>query len=128
MEQSKSELNPYRPTLERLEESETVVAVDFGPILRRWERFRLVYNGVLVTLTLVLSVIISPALLFQLPHWLALAVAGLFANLCFFTGPAIEAYGRYFRLWHIAMSYGLFLLGLLFTCAMATLFVFNVAR
>ena len=115
--------NPYQPTLNRLDDPDQKIRVDFVPILYRWEKFRLVFNSVLVMLTLGLSTILVPHLLFTPLYWVQLGVGGLVTNLCFFTGPAIEAYGRYFQLWSLGMSVALFVIGLLFTCFLATAFV-----
>ncbi len=61
-------------------------------------------------------------------YWIQLFVGGLLTNLCFFTGPAIEGYGRYLGIWNIAMSLGLFLAGLFFTSLLAIGFVFVNTR
>ena len=52
-------------------------------------------------------------------YWLAVVIGGLVANLCFFTGPALEAYGTRFRLWHPLVTILLFLAGLGFTALLA---------
>lgn len=116
-------LNPYQPTLHRAADQESKVHLDFVPILRRWEKFRLVFNAVLIALTLGLSVVIVPHLLLSPLYWMQLCIGGLVTNLCFFTGPAIEGYGRYFQVWNLGMSVALFVIGLCFTCFLATVFV-----
>lgn len=68
-----------------------------GPrgVFRAWERLRLWYNLILVVTTVLIGLRIGrvPVSLADVPHFvvglLPLAVA---ANVCFFTGPAIEAY------------------------------------
>ena len=119
--------NPYQPSSEVAEShAEGPIArhqVDFVPILRRWEKFRLTYNIVLICLTLFLSVLLVPQLLPRPLYWMQLTLGGLVTNLCFFTGPALEGYGRYFRIWNLGMSVALFGFGLLFSCLLATGFV-----
>lgn len=114
--QPNSDPNPFRPVApEQLREPEGKIAVDFAPILIRWEKFRVVYNAVLMTLTIVWSVLFLPHLIFDPLFLFHLCVGGIVTNLCFFTGPAIEAYGRYFHVWNIAFSFVLFIVGLSFT-------------
>ncbi len=126
-----SDTNPYR--LNENEYASNLGAgasprVDFVPILHRWEKFRLWYNATLITLTLTASVLLAPHFLFRPDYWIQLFVGGLLTNLCFFTGPAIEGYGRYLGIWNIAMSLGLFLAGLFFTSLLAIGFVFVNTR
>ncbi len=127
---SPSEPNPYRPSLavdgHHDYDDQAIGArhqVDFVPILRRWEKFRFIYNSVLICLTLLLSVLLVPQLLPRPLYWLQLGLGGLVTNLCFFTGPAIEGYGRYFKVWNLGMSIALFSFGLLFSCLLASAFV-----
>lgn len=90
---------------------------DFGDILRRWERLRIVYNAVLIVWTLFLLVL----LMGRTPVALMVAVpfGGLLANLLYLLGPAIEAYVTWFGFWHRSMTYILFLAGLGFTALLA---------
>ena len=120
------QLNPYQPTVQQIDARYQQVALDFVPILRRWEKFRLIFNGVLILHTLMLSLIIDPQRLLNPVYWIQLSLGGLITNLCFFTGPAIEGYGRYFNLWNFGLSVALFVLGLLFTGFLATVFVIVV--
>lgn len=119
--------NPYRPTLGRVDDPALQLGLDFVPILLRWEKFRLYYNAVLIALTLLLSLFLIPQLLLRPLYWMQLCLGGLIANLCFFTGPAFDAYGHYFLLWNHRMSFALFVVGLLFTCLLATAFVNVIA-
>ncbi len=120
------QLNPYQPTLQQVDDPYQQVALDFVPILRRWEKFRMVFNAVLITLTLALSLMVDPQRLFTPLYWIQISLGGLITNLCFFTGPAIEGYGRYFNLWNFGLSVALFVVGLLFTCFLATVFILVV--
>ena len=99
----------------------SAVSLDFVPIMRRWERLRIYYNGVLIVFVLVLSIAISPRNAIEPVYWAAVCFGGLVANLCFFTAPTIEAYGTHFRLWNSALTNLLFLAGLGFTALLALL-------
>lgn len=116
--------NPFRPTdLGSPSESSWELGVDFVPILHRWEKYRLWYNGVLITYTLVWSALIAPQLLVEPLFWFHVCLLGALCNVCFFTGPALEAYGRYFGLWSSLLSLLLFLAGLAFTGLLNTAFL-----
>lgn len=95
-------------------------SLDFVPILRRWERLRVFYNTVLIILVLSLTIFVFPQHASVPVYWFALTLGAGVANLCFLTGPAIEAYGTYFRIWHKALTLILFLAGLGFTALLAT--------
>ena len=96
-------------------------SVDFAVIIRRWERLRLFYNGILILFVLLITFVHFPGRFLDLKYWLAISAAGLFANLLFLLGPAIEGYGRRLRCWNGIMTMVLFLAGLAFTgyCAIA---------
>ena len=96
-----------------------VAGVDFVPIMRRWEYLRICYNAILVAIVLVVTVPIFPQHLTDPAYWAALILGGLLANLCFLTGPAIEAYGTCFRLWNRTATMLLFLAGLGLTALLA---------
>ena len=118
------EANPFRPTeLVSTSESSWQLRVDFAPILHRWEKYRLWYNGVLITYTLLWCALIAPRLLIEPEFWLQICLLGALCNLCFFVGPALEAYGRYFGMWSSMLSALLFLLGLAFTGLLDTVFL-----
>ena len=87
-------------------------STDFAPIIRRWEMLRIYYNGILVSLVLLLTFVVFPRHISVADYWVAIALGGLIANVCFFTGPAIEGYGTYFGLWNRVMTMLLFLAGL----------------
>lgn len=121
---SEIEPNPYRPSHAVVDQAQGApYQVDFVPILKRWERFRFIFNSVLICLTLLLSVLLVPQLLPRPFYWAQLGLGALITNLCFFTGPAIEGYGRYFQVWNLGISIALFSFGLLFTCLLASAFV-----
>ena len=93
--------------------------LDFVPIMRRWERLWLYYNGTLILFVLFLSFVAFPDHATDIEYWLVLCVGGVIANLCFLIAPTIEAYGTYFRLWNSAFTILLFLAGLGLTALLA---------
>ncbi len=95
------------------------LVVDFGPILLRWERLRLYYNGILITAVLLLTSVVFPNLFLEVDFWGCVVVGGVISNLCFFSGPLIEGYGRFFCVWNDMLTILLFLAGLIFTALMA---------
>ncbi len=94
--------------------------VDFRNIIVVWERLRLFYNGLLVVYVLAITFALRRQLLSAPDFWGVLLICAFVANVCFFIGPAIEGYARYFFGWHIILSILLFLAGLLFTALAAS--------
>jgi hypothetical protein len=94
---------------------------DFGVVIRRWEKLRLYYNGILVVIVLAASLILCPQKLLSIEYCAALILGGIVSNVCFFAGPALEGYGTYFKIWNPVMSYMLFAAGLLLTAIGAIL-------
>ena len=118
---SESQSNPYAAPPTEADASKPKsndrADFDFGDILRRWERLRIVYNAVLIVWTLFLLALLmgrTPIALF-----VAVPFGGLLANLLYLLGPAIEAYATWFGFWHRSMTYILFLAGLGFTALLA---------
>ncbi|MEM6470514.1 MAG: hypothetical protein AAF802_13240 [Planctomycetota bacterium] len=121
--ETKPSSNPYSaPTVELKSHS---VSVDFSSIIRRWERLRLFYNAVLVSIVLMVTLVAFPQHTVVPGYWVSLVIGGTVANLCFMTGPAIEGYGMYFGLWNPVMTTMLFFLGLGFTALLACLSIAN---
>ncbi len=120
---SNTEANPFQAVSLDGSTQATQQLIDFAPILHRWERYRLWYNGVLGAHTLLWTAAFSPDLFQDSLFWFHICLAGLVCNLCFFTGPALEGYGRYFGMWTSFLSLILFMLGLIFTGLLATLFL-----
>ncbi|MEL6107550.1 MAG: hypothetical protein AAFU85_16035 [Planctomycetota bacterium] len=104
--------NPFQSPKSDFLADATGVEVDFVPIMRRWDRLRLVYNGVLVTEVLGVAFFLRPNVLWDVGFFPVMCIAGVIANICFTTGPAIEAYGTYYGIWHPILTLGLFLAGL----------------
>ena len=69
-------------------------ALDFIAIAKKWERYRLIYNGILILETVALSVL-SSLFIGSLPL-IDLAVVSVFGalavNFFFFLGPAFDGY------------------------------------
>ena len=97
----------------------SAVSIDFRPIMRRWERLRLWYNGVLIAFVLFLSLIVFPDNATDVGYWARVCFGGLIANVCFLIGPTVEAYGTHFRLWNGGLTILLFLAGLGLTALLA---------
>ena len=119
-----SETNPYsQPISEesppQVSETPQLRGLDFVPIMYRWERLRLIYNGALIVIVILLTLIARPRNLLDVDFLFMLCIGGLFANLCFLLGPAIEAYGTHFRLWRGFMTSLLFVAGLILTAILA---------
>ena len=89
-------------------------------MLVSWEKLRLLYNGVLLVLgVLLLFVFFSPA--FLATYWLSAVIGaayvGVGANIAFFLGPLIEAYTTAFLglQWRPAARIVVMLAGLIFS-------------
>ena len=86
--------NPYSAPLETEALKPTVPpenVVNFGEIIRRWERFRILYNLALLLVTLVMAAIVggfrAPMLLLETAVFGAVG-----ANVLFFYGPVADGY------------------------------------
>ena len=110
--ETEAQTNPFSsPSSESLSDA-TGVSVDFVPIMRRWDRLRLFYNGVLFTEVLGVAIFVRPNVFVDVGFFPVMCLGALGANLCFTTGPAIEAYGTYYRMWHPLMTFALYFAGL----------------
>lgn len=58
--------------------------------LQAWEALRIVYNAGLLIALLGVPWLAGRAM----PHWLAVCLFLVMANVCFFTGPVAEVYSR----------------------------------
>lgn len=106
--------NPYAPSVVDVEHAESAnehFDLDFGSILKRWEKLRIVYNLVLIPWTIALLFFSNahPATVLLLP------VAAIAANVLYLLGPVTEAYLTWFGFWRFWMTVVLFLAGLAFT-------------
>jgi hypothetical protein len=64
---------------------------------------------------------VVPGRLTRIEFWVPVVIGGIFSNLCFLLGPAIEAYGTWFQVWNSAFTALLFLAGLVLTVLLAIL-------
>ena len=103
-------------------------AFHFDEIIRRWEWLRLVYNAFLVVVVLLLTFASFPILLDDVGFWFCVVFGAFTANLCFFTGPAIEGYGTHFGWWHPAFTIVLFLGGLGLATILAAVSIASYAQ
>lgn len=94
-------------------------AVDFRPVMQRWEHLRLYYNVILVVFVILFAVFELPRLVTFPAFWIVCFVGGVVANLCFLVAPAIEAYSTCLNIWQRWMTLVLFLAGLAFTAILA---------
>lgn len=116
---SKNQRNPFlSPTSDSLSDA-TGISVDFVPIMRRWDWLRLFYNAVLFIEVVALALFVRPMVFQDIAFIPAMCLGAAVANLCFTTGPAIEAYGTYYRVWHPFMTFGLYFVGLAISMVLA---------
>ncbi len=102
-----------------------------------WEWLRLIYNGLLIPGVCLLAWVESHSLppfheapISTVPTWgdwamwwMIVAAYGVFSNLCFLLGPAVEVYVGWLGLPTRAVRWIAFTLGTLFTAIAAALFV-----
>jgi len=131
MENVDSVANPYESGSIDTEQTQAFVGNDgrceFGKIIRRWERLRILYNAFLTVVVVTLAIFVFTNVVSDLVFWCCVIVGALIANLCFFTAPAIEGYGTYFGFWHPVFTIILFLVGLGLATLMAIGSVVNYA-
>src|SRR5690349_15320831 len=58
-------------------------------ILLRWEKFRIIYNILLIAVAVATTALAHPRNMTDPDFWLAAALAGLLANICFCLGPFV---------------------------------------
>lgn len=89
-------------------------------VFRRWERWRVAYNLALVGLVIASAIAWGDGN----SNWTRLAwecvFGAIFANLCYFAGPAADAYLRWLGVNNRVIAPFLFGCGLLFTMALAS--------
>jgi len=113
--------NPYLPPRE--ENVRRIVSPDFDlrPILQRWEKLRTFYNLTLIAVTFLVTIAFKPFSFGFVDYWILLVVGAVVANVCFFLGPATDAYLQWFRIWHIGFTWLVFIVGLGLASALAAL-------
>ncbi len=82
----------------------------------QWEKLRVIYNVVLIALTCMMTFGLKPELAMDPGFWLEAAVAGVAANFCFFAGPIVECYIRWLGYRSPILTYGIFGVGMAFSC------------
>lgn len=93
--------------------------INFGAILRKWERLRIYYNVLLAGLVLFITFGVYVRHVSNPRFWISICFGGVIANICFLLGPTIEAYGTHFRVWQTWFTNSLFVAGLGFTALLA---------
>ena len=123
---SQAEPNPFQAPVETNVKSATLAPNNAGPdfsvIAKKWERYRLIYNGILILETIVLSALGIMFVGLELLTGLVLvAIAGaLTVNFFFFLGPAFDGYCQWiFESRSNAFGLIILVLGLLFSMALA---------
>ena len=110
--------NPYSSPLAETPSKE-VADKDLGTIAREtflaWEKLRIPFNGILISLTLAMGA----GHLHLIEFWGTAIAGGLFVNACYFAGPIVETYVTWLGYRGRRLRYGLFVLGTLFTSAVA---------
>lgn len=92
-------------------------------VFLRWERWRIGYNLVLATLVIFLAVTGGDADSDWRRFTAECLLGALVANVCYFAGPALEAYFQWLGFRHPIFGPLLFATGLLLSMALATLTV-----
>ena len=122
---SQSNQNPFQaPIKSTVEEKATPASsevLDFIVIAKKWEKYRLIYNGILVVETVVLAI----ALLFLgMPPSIELPVLAIFGaiacNFFFLLGPVLDGYCQWiFRSRDRVFGLIVLVLGTLFSALLA---------
>ena len=122
---SQSNQNPFQaPIKSTVEEKATPASsevLDFIVIAKKWEKYRLIYNGILVVETVVLAI----ALLFSgMPPSIELPVLAVFGaiacNFFFLLGPVLDGYCQWiFRSRDRVFGLIVLVLGTLFSALLA---------
>jgi hypothetical protein len=111
--------NPYASPLTS---GEKPASSDSGEVFFGWERLRVVYNGVLVSLTLLCGF----GSLADPKFWSTAVFGAILTNVCFCVGPVLEGYATWFAGRRVQwVRWGLFLLGQLFAAGLACTVILN---
>jgi hypothetical protein len=100
----------------------------FAEAIRFWEPLRIIYNLLLVAVTLLWVALTWPHFrpAFQLPALLALGVLALLANICYCTAYLVEAAmlgGTFRNVWKNRQRWGLWVVGTLFAILLANYWI-----
>ncbi len=112
--------NPYASPLSVSEA--TTTSADFRDVFLGWERLRIVFNSVLVSLTLLCGF----GSLAVPKFWFTAMFGAILTNVCFCVGPVLEGYAT----WHFGrrvqwLRWCLFLLGQLIAATLACTMILN---
>lgn len=132
MAASESEPNPFSaPIAEAADVFGDLAAngphATLGLIAKRvfleWEKLRVLYNGLLIVVTLLLG----SSHLNTIEFWGAAVVGGVICNVCFFLGPIVETYVTWLGFRTRWLRWLFFVSGTLFTMAGAAAAMFAIA-
>jgi hypothetical protein len=111
--------NPYTAPSAALVASTTDHEASEFRLFLRWEKLRLLYNGILLTVTL-LALVASPIpRIWTAYPLISLVVLCLAANVCYCLGPVINGYAYWFGLRNRLVTIFLFSAGTLFSVVLA---------
>jgi len=112
--------NPYASP--STSDEKTVASADFRDVFFGWERLRVVYNGVLVSLTLLCGV----GSLADPKFWSTAVFGAILTNVCFCLGPVLEGYATWLMGRQVTwLRWCLFLLGQSLAAGLACTVVLN---
>jgi hypothetical protein len=113
--------NPYASPLS-VSSTTTTASDDFRDVFLGWERLRVVYNSVLVSLTLLCGFgsVADPK------FWSTALFGAILTNVCFCVGPVLEGYATWLSGRRVQwVRWGLFLVGQLIAAGLACTVILN---
>ena len=122
---SQSNQNPFQAPIKSVVKNKPVLGnsevLDFISLAKKWEKYRVIYNAVLVFETVGLSLLL---LLVGVPFWadvIGLAIIGAFVcNFFFLLGPVLDGYCQWiFKSRNQAYGLAILILGTLFSALLA---------
>lgn len=100
---------------------------ELGRLFVRWEKLRLIYNGILAAVVLLCLPVVYLEGAMNVLFLGELAVACLGANVCYLAGPAVDGYLTWFGLRHHGITLILFVSGTLLSMALAVFTMANIS-
>ena len=121
---------PIQPSVEASAQAPNKEGLDFIVIAKKWERYRLIYNGILILETIVLGglcvLLVGFASLIELA--VVAVIGALTVNFFFLLGPALDGYCQWiFDSRSKAFGLIILVLGSLFTTALAAVTIAGLA-
>ncbi len=92
---------------------------NFGLVIIRWESLRIIYNCLLVALSLFFTLFADPDNFRDPEFWMFLALGAVVTNLLFLLGPAIDGYLTWYGIWTAPIALFMFLAGTCLTAYLA---------